>query len=176
MSDPTKNFRQNYYVDPTNSQKRQYQEHQAAYQRMPPGTYDDLRRQGAAVEARYDQYEQRRKDRERVERETETARLNREDLRNARNREEKALARLDHEQSKYNSASSRYADTINGNHDNMTRVTTNRVTNDSSNNTLANEVVDGVTRHANVPAYPQKLPAPRLQKGAAYHDRRDTGR
>ncbi len=45
-------------------------------------------------------------------------------VRNARNREERALRGLDHAQRRYNEDpdAARYANTINGNHDNMTQV------------------------------------------------------
>jgi hypothetical protein len=78
-TNPTQNFRPKYNVNPTNSQSQQYQQHQAVYQQMPSGTYGDLRREAAPINARREEYEIRKSERERVEMETTTARMERRD-------------------------------------------------------------------------------------------------
>lgn len=50
---------------------------------------------------------------------------------------------------------------------------TDRVTIDSSGNTFPAETVNAVTQRIDVPAYPQQLPAPRLQKEARRRRDRD---
>jgi hypothetical protein len=75
----TQNFRQDYRVNPTPDQSRQYREHQQSYQQMPSGTYDRLRASGETLDSKTRLYEERKQERLEVERRTEAARMARSD-------------------------------------------------------------------------------------------------
>ncbi len=47
------------------------------------------------------------------------------------------------------------------------------MTNNSSRNRMPGEMVGSVTRYANVPSYPQELPARRQQRDTDLRSRRD---
>jgi hypothetical protein len=77
--DSTRGFRDDYRVQPTDGQVREYERLQQAHDRMPPGTGSALARGSDSVDRRRRQYADRRDERAEVERETETARMERRD-------------------------------------------------------------------------------------------------
>ncbi|KAF2965531.1 hypothetical protein GQX73_g8064 [Xylaria multiplex] len=163
-SKATQYFRPEYPIRTTSSQQAQYRQDQLAYTQVPPNVRQDLLRYAHKVDGRTREWEQRFKEREKAWEDTTTARMERRDrsdpeiryLRNKKNREEHALAKLDHAQRDYMNAlkgSGDHVDTIN-------RIQRNRIP-EISNYSVPAEIQNSIGRHADYDYRPAMLPSRR---------------